>query len=85
MRPAVARLMSQGVAESTRRSYRVGWDRYRSWAGDKKNLLPVSEESLCMFVASLEQEGLSSSTVKGYLAAIRFIQISEGWPDPQWS
>ena len=38
-----------------------------------------------MFVASLEQEGLSSSTVKGYLEAVLFTQISEGWPDPQWS
>ena len=53
------------VSGGGRIHYEVIPSRYWSWAGDKKDLLPVSEESLCMFVASLEQEGLSSSTVNG--------------------
>ena len=34
------------------------------------------------FVAFLHREGLSGSTVKNYLAAIRHSQISLGWGDP---
>ena len=45
--------------------------------------LPVNEQLLCQFAAFLAQQGLSSQTVKTYLAAIRNLQISLGFPDPR--
>ena len=44
--------------------------------------LPVNEQLLRQFAAFLAQQGLSSQTVKTYLAAIRNLQISLGFPDP---
>lgn len=44
--------------------------------------LPVNEQLLCQFTVFLVQQGLSSQTVKTYLAAIRNLQISLGFPDP---
>ena len=45
--------------------------------------LPVNEQLLCQFAALLAQQGLSSQTVKTYLAAICNLQISLGFPDPR--
>ena len=45
--------------------------------------LPVNEQLLCQFAAFLEQQRLSSQTVKTYLAATRNLQISLGFPDPR--
>ena len=44
--------------------------------------LPVNEQLLCQFVAFLTQQGLSSQTVKTYLAATCNLQISLDFPDP---
>ena len=44
--------------------------------------LPVSENNLCLYVAFLFQENLSSVTIKSYLSAVRHLQISYGLPDP---
>ena len=38
--------------------------------------LPVSEHQLCQFCS------LTHSTIKGYLSAIRHLQIASGFPDP---
>ena len=43
----------------------------------------MSEHSLSLFVASLFRDGLSSNSVKTYLAGIRFSQIALGLGDPQ--
>ena len=44
---------------------------------------PVSEKSLCLFVGHLFADRLSSQTVKSYLAAVRYSQISLGLGDPR--
>ena len=43
---------------------------------------PVSEQTLMAFMALLYQEKLAASTVKNYLAAVRFAQIAMGFGDP---
>ena len=45
--------------------------------------LPVNEHVLCQFAAFLAQQGLTAQTVKTYIAAIRNLQISLGFPDPR--
>ena len=43
---------------------------------------PVVEHHLCSFVAHLEEEGLQHSSIKGYLSAVRRMQILAGMGDP---
>ena len=45
--------------------------------------LPVSEQLLCTFTAFLADQGLAPQTIKSYLAAVRNMQISLGFPDPR--
>ena len=47
--------------------------------------LPLDEKTVCCFVAALYLEGLAGSSVKSYLAAIRFSQIALGMGDPHMS
>lgn len=44
---------------------------------------PVTETLLCSFAAFLADQGLAPQTGKGYLAAVRSMQISLGLPDPR--
>jgi len=44
---------------------------------------PVTEMLLCSFAAFLADQGLAPQTGKGYLAAVRNMQISLGLPDPR--
>lgn len=46
---------------------------------------PVSEGGLSAFVAFLYQQGLSTSSMKGYFAAVRHAQIALGLGDPAMS
>ena len=46
---------------------------------------PVNEKTVCCFVAALYLENLAGSSVKSYLAAIRFSQIALGMGDPHMS
>lgn len=43
---------------------------------------PTTENQLCSFVAHLAQEGLQHSSVRGYLSAVRHLQIMGGMGDP---
>ena len=43
----------------------------------------MNEQLLCQFAVFLAQQGLSSQTVKTYLAATHNLQISLGFPDPR--
>ena len=49
------------------------------------NPLPLSEPTLCRFVASLYISGLQPGSVRQYLSAIRFSQIAVGGTDPAYS
>ena len=47
------------------------------------NPFPLSEQLLCTFAAFLADQGLAPQTIKSYLAAVRNMQISLGFPDPR--
>ena len=46
---------------------------------------PMSEHLMCCFAAYLADEGLAPQTGKGYLSAVRNMQLSLGLPDPRES
>ena len=74
------------MCDSTKEAYRTAWSRYARWAEPRgRCLLPVTEDALYSFAAAMEEEGLSSSTVKCYLSGIRFKQLTKGWKDPEWN
>lgn len=76
-------MFSAGIATSTHRSYRSGCSRYVNFC-DSANLtpFPTSEKNLILFVAQLFKDGLAGSTIKSYLAAVRYSQIALGLGNP---
>ena len=79
----VGEYVGESIAPSTARVYAVGQRRYLSFCRDSKLLpVPTSEHKLCLFVAHLASEGLQHSSIKGYLSAIRRLQIVQGLGDP---
>lgn len=76
-------LVDSSLAPSTKRVYTSGQRRYLDFC-KSKNLppFPLSEDQLCTFVAHLYEEGLLHGTIKGYLSAIRYLQIIQGLGDP---
>ena len=85
MDPIVQSLFNQGIAEATRATYRSGWRQYTQFC-ETHHLppLPVNEDILCQFVATMS-ETLGWGTIRSYLSAVRFTQISAGLADPTLS
>ena len=76
-------LINNSLAPSTRRVYASGQKRYLEFC--RKGGLtpfPLAEDQLCTFVAYLMDEGLQHTSIKGYLSAIRRLQIVKGLGDP---
>ena len=75
-------LIKYNIADSTRRSYATGQSTYISFCVKFSfKPLPASEQQLILFAADLSHR-LSSSTVRSYLSAIRFLHVSSGHGDP---
>lgn len=76
----------QALAPSTLRSYHSAQSRYIMFCSSYNiSPVPVSESSLSMFVAALAGEGVSHSSIKSYLSAIRYMQLAHVGNDPQFS
>ena len=61
---------------STRKVYAAGWKRYQSFAtAFSLPAFPISYENATLFVAFLGAEGLSVSTIKSYLTALRYFRL----------
>ena len=71
------------LANSTHKTYAAAERRYLNFCKDFNLVsLPVSESTLCYFVACLGQQGLAHSSIRTYLSGIRQAQISHGLCDP---
>jgi len=76
-------LVKASIAPSTARVYATGQRRYLSFCRETSSVpLPLSEHKVCLFVAQLADDGLQHSSIKGYLSAIRRMQIVDGLGDP---
>ncbi len=77
------RLFEAGLAESTRKTYRTGAQRYRDFCQRVgKIAFPVREDVIVLFVARLHLDGVAPGTMKCYLAAVRYAQICRRLGDP---
>ena len=73
----------KGLAQSTLRSYQSGIKRYREFCIKLNKLpFPESEDVLSAFVAMLAEEGLSYSSIRLYLSAIRYHHIKSDLGEP---
>ena len=74
----------KGLAESTHKTYQAGVRRFVHLCALMQitNPFPVSELTLCRFVAFLARVGLAPSVVKMYLAAVHHTQVIRGLPEP---
>ena len=85
--PLVQFYCKQGIAQSTRSSYDTATRRYMQFCHqcNVANPFPLVEEVLCAFVAQLAHQGLKHSTVKAYLSGLRYAQVAQSMPDPNFS
>lgn len=82
--PVVLDLFEAGLAPSTQRVYRTGGSSYRKFCADAGLIdFPTSEHNLMLFVAHLHSRKLAPGTMKSYLAAVRYLQISMGLGNPR--
>ena len=74
--------MRKGVSTNTSRQYATGQRHYLNFCA-RLNLpaCPASELSLLRFVASFGDR-IRGSTVQNYLSAVRFLHVSNGYPNP---
>ena len=74
-----------GVAQSTHKSYTSAYKRFHEFCieYDITSPLPVTESSLCYFAAFLAIKGLAPASIKVYLAAVRHMQVIQGFPEPR--
>lgn len=80
-------LFSAGLASSTHKTYQSGTKRFLCFCQKFgiQQPFPVSQQKLTYFVAFLYSEKIAPSTVKSYLSAIRYAQISLGLQAPNMS
>jgi len=81
----VQRYFENGLAPSTRRTYQAGINKFVKFCAfyNINTPLPVSQSLLCSYISHLAISGLAHGTIKTYLAAIRYMQISQDLPEPR--
>ena len=74
--------LAAGLMPATHKTYLSAEKRYLNFCNSFSIVpLPTSEETLCYFVACLDQ-GLAHSTIRTYLSGICQLQIAHGFQDP---
>ena len=85
MDSVVSSLFNQGISRSTRAVYQSGWRQYIHFCTQYTlSPLPLTEHTLCQFATVLSQS-VSVGTIRSYLSALRFQQISVGLSDPAYT
>ena len=83
MDEAVHKYFVQALAPSTTAAYHSVANRYFKFC-HQFNLspLPLHQDSVVRFIAHLAQGGLGYQSLRSYLSALRYLQVSRGFPDP---
>lgn len=75
--------LQYALAPSTQRSYSSIQTRYLVFCSSLHlSPIPVSQDVLCKFVVWLAAQGVSHSSIKGYLSAIHHLHITSLCQDP---
>ena len=81
----VQRYFENGLAAGTRRTYQAGINKFIKFCNsyNVSSPLPVSVSVLYSYISHLANSGLSYSTIKTYLSAIRYLQIANDFLEPR--
>ena len=80
---SVREFFSASLAQSTAREYASANRRFLAFCNQYNfQPLPVSETLLCRYVSFLASQSLKYQSIKSYLSAVRYLQISHGLHDP---
>ena len=80
---SVREFFSAGLAQSTARVYASANRRFLAFCNQYNfQPLPVSETLLCRYVSFLASQSLKYQSIKSYLSAVRYLQISHGLHNP---
>ena len=75
--------LARDKPESTRRTYAIFWDTWRSWAADRGiDPLPATPEDLIAFLTQLVEGGTNVASVKLARTVISFVHRASGIPSP---
>ena len=76
METALHQFLDAGLAASTKKVYAAGWNRYQGFTQSfQLASIPITVENVTLFVAFLGSQGLATSTIESYLAALRHFQL----------
>lgn len=76
-------LLQNSLAPASRHAYSSGQRRFTDFCRRYGlTAVPASEATLTFFIGHLHREGLSVSTARQYLAAVRRLHLQWGWPLP---
>ena len=79
LQTAVQGYYQKGLAKSTHKSYQAGQNRYLTFCREVgKSAVPTTEDILLLFIAHLDQQGLTHATIKVYLSAVRNLHVTVG-------
>jgi len=82
----VGECVKASIAPSTSRVYASAQKRYLAFCSKvNARSLSLTEKQICCYTVFLYQEGIQHSSMKGYLAALRRMQIVWGMGDPVMS
>ena len=83
--PTVQRYLQAGLTPSTQRTYQAAIKHFCTFCTsfNVTDPFPLTEQTLCFFIAHLAEQGLAPLTGKAYLSALCNAQISLGLPDPR--
>ena len=75
----------KGIADSPHKTYQSALCRFGSFCSlySIVSPFPVSESLLCYYASYLATQRLAPQTIKTYLAAIRYMQVILGLPEPR--
>ena len=80
---ALRQYFTAALTNSTHKTYTSAERRHLNFCKDFSLVpFPVSESTLCYFVACLGQQGLAHSSISTYLSGVRQVQIAHGFCDP---
>jgi len=75
--------LNLALAPSTKRTYTAAERKYLTFCLDFSFApLPLCEDVLCHYAASLAKQSLKHQTIKTYLSALRYTQVMAGFGDP---
>ena len=82
---SVSQLINQGIAPNTARVYNSAQSRFIKFCNNYNlSPLPLTENTICLFISYLFNQKLTHSTMKTYLSGIRHLSITAGLNDPHF-